>query len=55
MGTAALFPGQGSQTPDMGATVERLRPDLYELALSTVGDDLFDRVQTFYRVRSGDI
>ncbi|HEX8857257.1 MAG TPA: acyltransferase domain-containing protein [Thermoleophilaceae bacterium] len=44
MRTAALFPGQGSQTPDMGATVERLRPDLYELALSALGDDLFDRV-----------
>jgi len=44
MRTAALFPGQGSQTPDMGDAVERLRPDLYELAVSELGDDLFDRV-----------
>ena len=41
--TTLLFPGQGSQTPDMRETVERHRPDLLELALSEVGDDLFER------------
>jgi len=43
MRTAALFPGQGSQTSDMGDTVARLRPDLYELALDEVGNDVFER------------
>jgi [acyl-carrier-protein] S-malonyltransferase len=42
--TALLFPGQGSQTDDMQEQVERQRPDLLELALSEVGDDLFERV-----------
>jgi [acyl-carrier-protein] S-malonyltransferase len=40
---ALLFPGQGSQTPDMRETVERQRPNLLELALEEVGPDLFDR------------
>ena len=41
--TALLFPGQGSQTAEMRATVERVRPDLLELALAEVGEDLFER------------
>jgi [acyl-carrier-protein] S-malonyltransferase len=41
--TALLFPGQGSQTPDMRETVERQRPDLLGLALEEVGPDLFER------------
>ena len=41
--TALLFPGQGSQTPDMRETVERHRPDLLALALEEVGPDLFER------------
>jgi [acyl-carrier-protein] S-malonyltransferase len=41
--TALLFPGQGSQTADMRATVERHRPDLLELAQREVGPDLFER------------
>jgi [acyl-carrier-protein] S-malonyltransferase len=40
---ALLFPGQGSQTTDMRDTVERVRPDLLELALEEVGPDLFER------------
>lgn len=40
---AVLFPGQGSQAPDMREQVERYRPDLLELALAEVGDDPFDR------------
>jgi [acyl-carrier-protein] S-malonyltransferase len=40
---AVLFPGQGSQTPDMREQVERHRPDLLELAQAEVGDDLFER------------
>lgn len=40
---ALLFPGQGSQTPDMREQVERHRPDLLELARSEVSDDLFER------------
>src|SRR4051812_9460084 len=40
---ALLFPGQGSQTPDMRETVERHRPDLLELAFEEVGPDLFER------------
>jgi [acyl-carrier-protein] S-malonyltransferase len=38
-----LFPGQGSQAPDMREQVERHRPDLLELARSEVSDDLFER------------
>src|SRR4029453_18946050 len=41
--TALLFPGQGSQTPEMRETVERHRPDLLALALEEVGPDLFER------------
>jgi [acyl-carrier-protein] S-malonyltransferase len=40
---AMLFPGQGSQTPDMRDQVERHRPDLLELAQREVSDDLFER------------
>jgi [acyl-carrier-protein] S-malonyltransferase len=40
---AMLFPGQGSQTPDMREQVERHRPDLLELAQTEVSDDLFER------------
>jgi [acyl-carrier-protein] S-malonyltransferase len=40
---ALLFPGQGSQTPDMRETAERWRPDLLELALAEVGFDVFER------------
>jgi [acyl-carrier-protein] S-malonyltransferase len=40
-----LFPGQGSQTPDMRDQVERHRPDLLELAQSAVSDDLFERAE----------
>jgi [acyl-carrier-protein] S-malonyltransferase len=40
---AVLFPGQGSQTPDMREQVERHRPDLLDLAQSEVSDDLFER------------
>jgi malonyl CoA-acyl carrier protein transacylase len=43
-GTAMLFPGQGSQTPEMRTTVERARPGLLELALEVVGSDPFERV-----------
>jgi [acyl-carrier-protein] S-malonyltransferase len=43
MRTAVLFPGQGSQTSDMRDTVAQFRPDLYELALDEVGNDLFER------------
>ena len=42
--TAILFPGQGSQTPEMREQVQRLRPDLLELALEIVGDDPFELV-----------
>jgi malonyl CoA-acyl carrier protein transacylase len=44
MATAILFPGQGSQTPEMRDTVARERPDLLELAIETVGEDPFARV-----------
>jgi malonyl CoA-acyl carrier protein transacylase len=42
--TAILFPGQGSQTPEMREHVARVRPDLLELALEVVGDDPFELV-----------
>jgi [acyl-carrier-protein] S-malonyltransferase len=41
--TAILFPGQGSQTPDMRDVVAERRPDLLELAASIVGEDPFPR------------
>lgn len=42
--TAVLFPGQGSQTPDMRDDVEARRPDLLELACEVCGDDPFERI-----------
>src|SRR5579875_4010630 len=44
MATALLFPGQGSQTPEMREQVARVRPDLLQLAIEVVGDDPFLRV-----------
>jgi malonyl CoA-acyl carrier protein transacylase len=41
--TAILFPGQGSQTPEMRDTVGEHRPDLLELAAEAVGEDPFPR------------
>jgi len=43
--TAILFPGQGSQTPDMRETVSQLRPDLLSLAEQIVGEDPFARAE----------
>jgi malonyl CoA-acyl carrier protein transacylase len=43
MSTAILFPGQGSQTPDMRDTVAKVRPDLLEAAQRVVGADPFER------------
>lgn len=39
-----LFPGQGSQEPDMGETVAQRRPDLLERVTAAVGEDPFPRV-----------
>jgi [acyl-carrier-protein] S-malonyltransferase len=44
MRTALLFPGQGSQTPDMREMVEAFRPDLLDSAMAEVGEDPFSRV-----------
>ena len=41
--TAILFPGQGSQAPDMRDTVARARPDLLALVEEVVGEDPFPR------------
>jgi malonyl CoA-acyl carrier protein transacylase len=41
--TAILFPGQGSQTTDMRAAVQRTRPELLELVTDAVGEDPFPR------------
>lgn len=41
--SAILFPGQGSQTPQMRELVERVRPDLLALAAEVVGEDPFPR------------
>ncbi|HLH67061.1 MAG TPA: ACP S-malonyltransferase [Solirubrobacteraceae bacterium] len=41
--TAILFPGQGSQTPQMRELVARVRPDLLELVAGMVGEDPFPR------------
>ena len=41
--TAILFPGQGSQTPEMRELVAEFAPELLELATATVGDDPFPR------------
>src|SRR3954465_14929037 len=43
MPTAFLFPGQGSQTPDMREHVAAVRPDLLDLATEAVGEDPFPR------------
>ncbi|HWD63882.1 MAG TPA: ACP S-malonyltransferase [Solirubrobacteraceae bacterium] len=45
MATAILFPGQGSQTPDMRDTVAKTRPDLLELVAGALGEDPFVRVE----------
>jgi [acyl-carrier-protein] S-malonyltransferase len=42
--TAILFPGQGSQTPEMRDVVADARPDLLELAAEVVGEDPFPKV-----------
>ena len=41
--TAMLFPGQGSQTPDMRDLVARVRPELLEQVTEVVGEDPFPR------------
>jgi [acyl-carrier-protein] S-malonyltransferase len=41
--TAILFPGQGSQTPEMRELVARERPDLLQAAIDEVGEDPFPR------------
>ena len=41
--SAILFPGQGSQTPEMRELVARVRPELLELAAEIVGEDPFPR------------
>ncbi len=43
MATAILFPGQGSQTPEMRDDVAQHRPDLLELVTDAVGEDPFPR------------
>ena len=43
--TAILFPGQGSQTPDMRETVSDARPDLLPLVEQIVGEDPFARAE----------
>jgi malonyl CoA-acyl carrier protein transacylase len=43
--TTILFPGQGSQTPDMRDLVAERRPELLELAEEIVGEDPFPRVE----------
>jgi len=43
--TAVLFPGQGSQTPDMRDLVAAVRPDLLDAAIDLVGEDPFLRVE----------
>jgi malonyl CoA-acyl carrier protein transacylase len=45
MSTAVLFPGQGSQTPEMRDTVAAVAPDLLEAAIAVVGADPFLRVE----------
>jgi len=42
--TAILFPGQGSQTPEMREIVAEQRPDLIERVESLLGSDPFARV-----------
>lgn len=43
--TAIVFPGQGSQTPQMRETVAQVRPDLLSLASEVVGEDPFLRAE----------
>jgi [acyl-carrier-protein] S-malonyltransferase len=43
--TAILFPGQGSQTPEMRDLVAEVRPDLLERATEAVGEDPFPRAE----------
>jgi len=43
--TSILFPGQGSQTPEMRETVAEIRPDLLSLAEEIVGEDAFARAE----------
>jgi len=43
--TTILFPGQGSQTPDMRESVAVGRPDLLKLATELVGEDPFPRAE----------
>jgi malonyl CoA-acyl carrier protein transacylase len=43
--TAILFPGQGSQTPEMRDAVARVRPDLLAMAKQVLGEDPFPRVE----------
>jgi malonyl CoA-acyl carrier protein transacylase len=42
---AALFPGQGSQTPDMRVHAVEHAPELVELACELIGEDPFERVE----------
>jgi [acyl-carrier-protein] S-malonyltransferase len=42
--TAVLFPGQGSQTPDMRETVMASAPDLLEQVIAAVGSDPFTQI-----------
>lgn len=42
---AALFPGQGSQTPEMRDVVARRAPELLEAVTELVGEDPFARVE----------
>jgi [acyl-carrier-protein] S-malonyltransferase len=42
---AALFPGQGSQTPDMRDLVAERAPELLERCVALVGEDPFARVE----------
>jgi [acyl-carrier-protein] S-malonyltransferase len=43
MGTAALFPGQGTNVDDLPGKLARLRPDLLDLAQAELGDNVFER------------
>jgi [acyl-carrier-protein] S-malonyltransferase len=43
--TAILFPGQGSQTPEMRDTVAEVRPELLSMAAAAVGEDPFPRAE----------
>jgi malonyl CoA-acyl carrier protein transacylase len=43
--TAIVFPGQGSQTPEMRDQVAAVRPDLLAAAAEIVGEDPFPRAE----------